>query len=103
MQEQDQRLSEVQERLGEYEQRMKENHKNLMAIKGHLLFNERCTRMLTTENQVLRMKLAYKEQLSKLFKNPVHDGKRESAQNSQESLRKEIRTLHEEQERHERR
>ena len=93
MQKQDQSLSEIQERLGEYEQRMEENHKDLLAIKDHLQFNERFTRMLTRENQVLRMKLAHKEQL---FKSPNREAwKSKDGQNSQENLRKEIHTLHE--------
>ena len=99
MQKQDQSLSEVQERLGEYEQRMEENHKDLLAIKDHLQFNERFTRMLTRENQVLRMKLAHKEQL---FKSPnCEPGKSKDRQTSQENLRKEIHILHEAQKSHE--
>ena len=99
MQKQDQSLSEVQERLGEYEQRMDDNHKSLTTIKDHLQFNERFTRMLTQENQVLRMKLAHKE---RLFKSPSHEaGKSEDRQTSRENLRREIHTLHEAQKIHE--
>ena len=99
MQKQDQSLKEVQERLGEYEQRMDENQKSLMTIKDHLQFNERFTRMLTRENQVLQMKLAHKEQL---FKSPKHEAKKsKGGQSSQENLRKEIHTLHEVQKSHE--
>ena len=93
MQKQDQSLNEVQERLGEYEQRMEENQRSLMVIKDHLQFNERFTRMLTRENQVLRMKLAHKEQL---FNSPNREvGRNKDGQTSQENLRKEIHTLHE--------
>ena len=98
MQEQDQRLSEVQERLGEYEQRMEENHKNLTAIKDHLQFNERFTRMLTRETQVIRMKQAHKQQL---FKSPTHAEKSKDGQTSQDNFRKEMHTLFEAQENHE--
>ena len=95
MQEKDQRLCEVQERLGEYEQRIEEYHKNLMAIKHHLQFNERFTRMLTRENQILRLKQAHKEQQ---FKSPDHERKSKGGLKAQEKLRREIHTLHEEQE-----
>lgn len=99
MQKQDQSLNEVQERLGEYEQRMDDNQKSLMTIKDHLQFNERFTRMLTWENQVLRMKLAHKEQL---FKSPKHEvRKSKDGQSSQENLRREIHALHEAQKSHE--
>ena len=101
MQKQDQSLNEVQERLGEYEQRMDDNHKSLMTIKDHLQFNEKFTRMLTRENQVLRMKLAHKEQLFK-SPSPSHEtGKSKDRQTSQENLRREIHTLHEAQKSHE--
>ena len=96
---QDQSLNEVLERLGEYEQRMDDNHKSLMTIKDHLQFNERFTRMLTRENQVLRMKLTHKEQL---VNSPSHEaGKSKDRRTSQENLRREIHTLHEAQKSHE--
>jgi regulator of replication initiation timing len=101
MQKQDQSLNEVQERFGEYEQRMDDNQRSLMTIKDHLQFNERFTRMLTRENQVLRMKLAHKEQL---FKSPRHEAGKtnlKDGQTSQDSLRREIHTLHEAQKSHE--
>ena len=100
MQEQDQRLSKVQEQLEEHEQRMEENHKKLKAIKDHLQFNERFTRMLTRETQMVQMKQECKEQL---FKSPSSEGKSKDGQTYQEKLGKEIHTLHEAQENHERR
>lgn len=97
MQEKDQRLHEVQERLGEYEQKIEEYRGNLTSIKDHLQFNERYTRMLTRENQILRMKQAHKE---KHFRSPQRQlqGSSEEGQKSQDTLKREIHTLHETQE-----
>ena len=91
LQEKDQRLHEVQERLGEYEQRLEDYHSNLMAIKEHMQFNERLTRMLTRENQMLNIKLAHKERL----KGSNYQGTNEGGQNTS---RKEICSFHEAQE-----
>ena len=99
MQKQDESLNEVQESLNQYEQRMEDNQKSLMTIKDHLQFNERFTRMLIRENQVLRMKLAHKEQL---FKSPSHEARKsKDKQTSQENLKKEIHTLQDAQKSHE--
>ena len=99
MQKQDESLNEVQESLSQYEKRMDDNYKSLMTIKDHLQFNERLTRMLTQENQVLRMKLAHKE---RLFKSPSHEARKsKDRQTTQENLRREIHTLHEAQKSHE--
>ena len=80
---------------------MDDNQKSLMTIKDHLQFNERFTRMLTRENQVLQMKVAHKEQLFRGL-SPSHEaGKTKDRKTSQENLRREIHTLHEAQKSHE--
>ena len=95
IEDQDQHLSEIQERLGEYEQRMEECHKNLMAIKDHLQFNERFTRMLIRDTQILQLKLMHKGQL---LASPSNLGRSEDKQKAKKALRKELDTLYEEQE-----
>ena len=96
MQEKDQHLCEIQERLVEYEQRIEEYQKILVTIKHHLQFNERFTRMLTRENQILRLKQAHiKEQQ---FKSPDQERKDEDGLKVQEKLRREIHALYKEQE-----
>ena len=94
MQEKDHRLHEVQERLGEYEQTIEEYHNTLMDIKNQLLFNERFTRMLTRENQLLRMKQAHKEK-------QIRSPSRQDSGDAGQGLRKEIHVLHEAQETYE--
>ena len=98
IEEQDQHLCEVKERLSEYEQRMEECHKNLTALKDHLQFNEKLMRLLLRENEILQLKLMHKWQL---FESSSNSGRSENEQKAKEELRKELDTLHDEQESYE--
>ena len=98
IEEQDQHLCDIKERLREYQQRMEECHRNLMALKDHLQFNERFTRKLIRENQMLQLKLMHKGQL---FANSSNSGKSEDKQRAKEELRKELDTLHQQKETYE--
>ena len=81
-----------------YEQRMEECHRNLMALKDHLQFNERFIRQLIRENRILQLKITNKGQL---FASSSDFGKSEDKQRAKEELRKELDTLHQEQEAYE--
>lgn len=90
IEEQDQHLCDIKERMREYELRMEECHRNLKAIKDHLQFNEKFTRKLIRENQMLQLKLMHKGQLF------ANSGISEDKQD--EELRKELDALYLEQE-----
>lgn len=96
--EQDQHLCEVKERLREYEQRMEECHKNLMALKDRLQFNEKLTRLLLRENQILQLKLQHK---GHLLASSSNSGRSEDDQKTKEEQRKELDTLQDKQETYE--
>lgn len=58
-----------------------------MEIKKHLQFNERFTRMLTRDSQMLRAKVTHKEQQ---FRSSNHHVAEDVAQTAEETMTKEI-------------
>ena len=89
LQEKDQHLGRVKETLRKYEQKMEKHSRELTDIKRQQQFNERFTRMYTTEHEVIQKKQAYYEQ--HMLRDPCsRTGETENAEKfgCQERLRK---------------